>query len=108
MDEHETIAAKAHELWEAEGRPDGRAQSHWEEAKEIVALREGAGASALKPVEETTGEPVEPASIVESHGEVPGLTDLGEETNAPSRQKAASLAAQTPVGQSVSKGRRKS
>lgn len=107
MDENETIAAKAHEIWESEGRPQGRSQSHWEQAKEIVALREGAGASALKPVEETVSEPVEPASIVDAHGEVPGLTDLGDETSAPSRQKAASLSDETPVGQSAPAERRR-
>ena len=34
----ETIAAKAYEIWETEGRPDGRADEHW--AKAVEALSE--------------------------------------------------------------------
>ncbi len=99
MDEDEKIRRKAHQLWEAEGRPEGRHESHWTEAREIVALEEGAGQAALKPVEETVSEPIEPAIAATSHGEVPGLTDLGEEGGAPSRAKAADIAKETPPGQ---------
>lgn len=100
MDEDEKIRRKAHQLWEAEGRPEGRHESHWTEAREIVALEEGAGQAALKPVEETVSEPVEPAIAATSHGEVPSLSDLGEEGGAPSRDKAAGIADETPPGQS--------
>ena len=93
MDEdEEKIAAKAHELWEAEGRPDGRAERHWAEASEIVALEEGAGRSALLPVEETVGEPVEPTIALDNQGDLPVLTDLGDESRAPSHEAAAATA----------------
>ena len=39
-DDNERIAKKAHELWEAEGRPHGRDQMHWDEAKEIIAIED--------------------------------------------------------------------
>lgn len=87
------IAAKAHELWEAEGRPDGRAERHWAEASEIVALQAGAGASALTPVEDTLSEPVEPTIALENQADLPVLTDLGDESRAPSRAAAADTAA---------------
>ena len=32
----ERIRAKAHDLWEAAGRPDGRAEDHWAEAERLV------------------------------------------------------------------------
>jgi hypothetical protein len=31
-DREERIRQRAHELWEAEGRPNGRAQQHWDQA----------------------------------------------------------------------------
>lgn len=33
MDKTEQIRARAHELWEAEGRPEGRHDAHWEQAQ---------------------------------------------------------------------------
>jgi hypothetical protein len=32
----ERIRARAHDLWEAAGRPDGRASAHWQEAERLV------------------------------------------------------------------------
>jgi hypothetical protein len=37
-DRHERIRQRAHEIWEREGRPDGREHEHWDRAtKEITA-----------------------------------------------------------------------
>lgn len=33
----ERIRRKAHEIWEQEGRPEGREKEHWEMAAELVA-----------------------------------------------------------------------
>jgi hypothetical protein len=33
----ERIRAKAYELWETDGRPDGQQDRHWEIAKRIIA-----------------------------------------------------------------------
>jgi len=33
------IAERAHELWEEEGRPEGRAEIHWFAAKEELTTR---------------------------------------------------------------------
>jgi len=30
------IRARAHQLWEQEGRPDGRAEDHWHQARTLV------------------------------------------------------------------------
>lgn len=76
--DQDRIAAKAHELWEAEGRPHGRDQEHWDEAKEIVALHDSAG-TALLPRDAGAEEPVEERSIaIDNEGEAPSLTDTGE------------------------------
>jgi len=77
MDEREErIRERAHRLWEEEGRPDGRAEDHWFQAKEIVALEDGHD-EALKPIG-SGGEPVEPIEALTNAGEFPTLTDQGE------------------------------
>ncbi|HEX2018152.1 MAG TPA: DUF2934 domain-containing protein [Aurantimonas sp.] len=85
--DEERVRAKAHALWEAENRPEGRAERHWVEAREIVALEDSAG-STLQPLDETTEDAVEPRLAAESHGDVPELTDLAEGQSAPSWQAA--------------------
>ncbi|WP_062228320.1 DUF2934 domain-containing protein [Aureimonas frigidaquae] len=90
------IRAKAYELWESEGRPEGRAERHWEEAREIVALKDSFS-STLQPLEETTDDPVEPSIAFENQGEFPEMTDLGEGARGPSWENAEALAdAETP------------
>jgi hypothetical protein len=36
-DLHERIRQRAYQLWEQEGRPEGRAESHWQQAEAEVA-----------------------------------------------------------------------
>lgn len=36
------IRDRAHQLWEAEGRPEGRSEEHWERARQEVELADGA------------------------------------------------------------------
>ncbi|MGZ8321568.1 MAG: DUF2934 domain-containing protein [Rhodoplanes sp.] len=41
MDDHERrVRERAYRIWEEEGRPDGRADTHWEMARELVAIEE--------------------------------------------------------------------
>ena len=77
-DEHERIARKAYEIWESEGHPHGREQSHWDQAKEIIALHDGMG-DTLLPRNAGSFEPEEPTQSVEAYGDVPGLTDQGRD-----------------------------
>jgi len=42
----ERIKAKAHELWEADGKPEGRDREHWEQAAKLVEEEERVGARA--------------------------------------------------------------
>ncbi len=76
--DYERIAAKAHELWEAEGHPHGRDREHWDAAKEIIALQDSL-ADTLLPRDTGAEEPVEEKSIaLDNEGEAPNLTDTGE------------------------------
>jgi hypothetical protein len=43
------IRARAHEIWEHEGRPAGRAELHWEQAKREIEFE----AARSKPAEPT-------------------------------------------------------
>jgi len=36
MSREDRIRAKAHELWEADGKPKGREQDHWAEAERLI------------------------------------------------------------------------
>ena len=42
----ERIRAKAHELWEADGKPEGRDRAHWEQAAKLVDEEERRAARA--------------------------------------------------------------
>lgn len=41
MDE-QAVRERAYEIWEEEGRPEGREEEHWRRARREVAIREGA------------------------------------------------------------------
>ena len=77
MDElEERIRARAYQMWENEGRPDGQAETHWEKARILVAIEDDR--TSLKPVEETKPEE---ARIMENLGEFRGaMTDQGGRT----------------------------
>jgi hypothetical protein len=77
------IRARAHKLWEEEGRPEGRAAEHWEKARTLVAIE--TDRSSLIPVEP---ERPEEAALQENLGEFPGAqTDQGDEATYPSRPR---------------------
>lgn len=89
---NERIRRKAYELWEADGRPDGRRDAHWDKATELVAIEDN-HSLATEPVSEIketgpTGEPVEPIEALENTGEYPTMTDQGEQLN-PARRRSA-------------------
>lgn len=77
------IRARAYQLWEEEGRPEGRAEQHWFTAKETLAVEENQESTYL-PID--TGTEPEPIEAVENAGEFPTLTDQGDQ-QIPSRAK---------------------
>ena len=70
------IRTRAYQLWEEEGRPEGRADQHWFTARESLAVEEN-HETALLPLD--TGTDAEPIEAVENAGEFPTLTDRGEQ-----------------------------
>lgn len=43
-DRDKRIQMRAYEIWEREGRPEGRERSHWEQARSEIDAEGGAGA----------------------------------------------------------------
>lgn len=81
----ERIRLKAHQLWEDEGRPEGRAEDHWEKARILVAIEDDR--TSLKPIQSTVSEPLE---LQENLGELPSrLTDQGDRSEVPLEEPAA-------------------
>ncbi|MBB3263489.1 hypothetical protein FHW79_001085 [Azospirillum sp. OGB3] len=85
------IRARAHQIWEREGRPEDRAEDHWKLASEEIAIEDNYR-DTLRPnpargpddTAERT-EPVEPVLSMENQGEMPGIADQGEEFRIPGR-----------------------
>jgi hypothetical protein len=46
---HDQIASRAQELWEAEGRPDGKSDEHWHRAESELRDRIAQLAAATPP-----------------------------------------------------------
>jgi hypothetical protein len=85
------IRARAHKIWEEEGRPEGRARDHWELASELIAI-EDSQKLATMPVGQSKAQldAGEPLIAVENAGEFPTLTDQGEQQiPTPTRKRAA-------------------
>jgi Protein of unknown function (DUF2934) len=92
-DFEERVRRRAHKIWMEEGCPEGRAEIHWDMARELVAIEDN-GKLTLQPVAADAarlaewGEPVEPVIAAENIGELPTLADQGEQQYPPRRRPA--------------------
>jgi len=85
-DYEQRVRQRAHEIWLREGQPDGRAEDHWNLAREEISEAEGLE-DTLKPIE-PEGPMAEPLLAVESLGDLPGrLSDQGERQDYPVRRE---------------------
>lgn len=85
------VRERARRLWEEEGRPKVAEDTYIDKARELIAIEDNADL-AREPIREYTSdsagrEPVEEASIAEKMGDVPTLTDQGEERTIPSEHR---------------------
>ena len=82
-DRETRIREEAYRLWDADGRPHGRDAEFWERARELIGMRDGAGAGLL-PNPQTQNEPipgvtVDEASLQDNLGEFPDrMADQGD------------------------------
>lgn len=72
----ERVRRKAHEIWESEGGPHGRAEDHWRIAAGLVAEEIARDRADLPFTGEVDGASEE-ADLQENLGEFPELTDQG-------------------------------
>jgi hypothetical protein len=49
VDRETQIRERAHAIWEAEGRPEGQDQAHWERAAAEIDAENGGGGEDLDP-----------------------------------------------------------
>ncbi len=76
----ERIRRKAHEIWEQEGRPSGRADIHWDMASELIAIQDNHDLTTVPLAEvEKRAREGEPILAVENAGSFPTLTDQDEQ-----------------------------
>lgn len=62
MSDEERIRHRAHEIWEREGRPEGRQEDHWAQAcREIAAEEDGPGTAASSS--STNQDPLSPPQM---------------------------------------------
>jgi hypothetical protein len=90
MDDHEErLRHRAYRIWEQEGRPEGRANDHWEMARELVAIEENYSSTLIpgpsEGAESRSGEPIEESTVAANSGELPTLVDQGEQIYPPKR-----------------------
>jgi hypothetical protein len=95
------VRERAYKIWLERNCPEGRADDHWREASELVAIEESyLDTLRPNPIEtyenSPTTEPVEPIEAVRNLGEFPTLSDQGEEAVFPDRN-LMSEAAEPPV-----------
>lgn len=88
IDYQRRLETRARELWESEGRPQGRKEDYLEKAREALAIEDNP-LGATEPLEKS-GDRIlrggEPPEALENQGEFPGLADQGEESpQAPKR-----------------------
>lgn len=62
-EKHSQIAQRARQIWQREGRPEGRADAHWKQAEEELARETGrTGSSKSAPYVPTEEPMIEPAA----------------------------------------------
>lgn len=74
------IRAIAYELWQDAAQPDGQADRHWAEAKEIWALRQ----AEHLPIAQPENDRGEPTLALDNQAATPGLDDQSDGNVAPS------------------------
>jgi hypothetical protein len=83
------IRARARQIWEREGKPDGRAEAHWEMAREEIAIEDNQSLTLLpNPTEDgkqfaSADDEAEPVTAAEEALGDSGPSAQGEQTPYP-------------------------
>jgi hypothetical protein len=83
------IRQKAFELWEAEGRPEGQQNAHWDKATELVAIEDNQADAARMTLDpEKRGQSGEPIEALKGTVAFPATTNQGEQEFSALRRSA--------------------
>jgi hypothetical protein len=87
-DYEQKIRQRAHEIWESEGRPEGRHEHHWQKASDEHASQTNGADAGRKNASETT--PL--ASSLQPGGTIPngGPAGAGADSMSSPRKRAKS------------------
>ena len=97
------IRRRAYEIWEQEGRPDGREVDHWLRAAREIAEEEGRGAdqaapAAGEPVPGAGGEPVAGARKPAARARKTGAKEPAAQLAQPAASARAEQSVERPSG----------
>jgi hypothetical protein len=84
------VAAKAQQMWEEAGRPDGGAGHFLDRARALLEIAENPSAGRVSLADSLRPD-IEPLLAVENQGEMPGLTDQGEDQLFPEEQQSVEV-----------------
>jgi hypothetical protein len=109
-DVEERVRQRAYQIWEREGRPEGREQDHWDLARQEIAIEDNIGDTLLpnpsSGPDDTVihPEPVEPLLAAETLAEdTGGPTEQSEEQPLPKKTRARRAAAATDTETTTTK-----
>src|ERR1700760_4472824 len=89
QEDEERVRARAQQIWEREGKPEGRADIHWEMAREEIAIEDNQSLATLpNPIAEgrqsaEPGDGAEPITAAEESFGDSGPSAQGERTPYP-------------------------
>ena len=87
------IRERAYRLWEEEGRPEGRAEIHWQKARALIEGEHGHARAESARAEDSTPREISESSVDEQLDESFPASDApsytaGERVGAPDRTRA--------------------
>jgi hypothetical protein len=103
------VRERAHQLWVDEGHPQGRADEHWERARELVEKEDRVSAPSMQPrhqhdpgpvMDHDLGIPTQPSAEPSDH-DLAALAEIGTTKSAAGGSKRATRARTKKTKQSV-------
>jgi hypothetical protein len=95
MQDQDRLRQRAYEIWEREGRPEGRHEEHWVQAHREIEAEEGGGASAGPAAPDDAPTPTSPGGAEATPAQASAAADA---VGAPRKAETGSLGPQAGSG----------
>lgn len=82
MSREQIVRDTAYAIWEAEGKPEGRAAEHWRQAEVRVAASVNAGSGQAKASKVVNGKAVKATVVGKAGATTPGTKALAKSAKA--------------------------